>query len=95
MNKQTEYVENLSALMVALDAQIDQFMDQAKSDAYEETAENSQAISSLQLQRDQAALKLQGIAPTSNDEWGDVKAGSEDVLDEVRSMVQNTITKIR
>lgn len=95
MNKQTEYVENLSALMVALDAQIDQFMDQAKSGAYEETAENSQAISSLQLQRDQAALKLQGIAPTSNDEWGDVKAGSEDVLDEVRSMVQNTITKIR
>jgi len=94
MNKQTEYVESLSALLVALDAQIDQLKDKAKSGAYEVTSENSQAISALQIKRDEAALKLQGIAPTTDDEWGDVKAGSNDVLDEVRSMVQDAITKI-
>ena len=95
MNKQTEYVESLSALLVAMDTQIDLLKDQAKSGEYEVTSENSQAISALQLQRDQAALKLQKIAPTTDDEWGDLKAGSEDVLDEVRSMVQDAITKIK
>lgn len=95
MNKQTEYGELLSAQIVTMDAQIDLLKDQAKSGAYEVTSENSQAISALQLQRDQAALKLQGIAPTSADEWDDVKAGSADVLDEVRSMVQDAITKIK
>jgi hypothetical protein len=95
MNKQTEYVESLSALLVALDTQIDQLKDQAKSGAYEVTSENSDSISALQLKRDEAAQKLQGIAPTSDDEWGDVKAGSEDVADEVRSMVKDAITKIR
>ena len=95
MNKQTEYVESLSTLLVALDAQIEQFMDQAKSGAYEVSSENSSSISALQIKRNQAALKLQGIATTSDNEWGDVKAGSEDVLNEVRSMVQGAITKIK
>ena len=43
----------------------------------------------------EAALKLQGIAPTTDDEWGDVKKGSEKVLDEVRTIVSDAITKIR
>jgi hypothetical protein len=95
MNKQTEYVESLSALLIALDAQIDQLKDQAESGAYEVSSENTDSISALQLKRDEAAQKLQGIAPTTDDEWGDVKAGSEDVADEVRSMVKDAITKIR
>lgn len=95
MSKQTEYVESLSTLLVALDAQIDQLKDKAKSGAYELSSENSSSISALQIKRDQAALKLQGIATTSDHEWGDVKAGSEDVLDEVRGMVKDTITKIK
>jgi hypothetical protein len=35
------------------------------------------------------------VAPTSKDEWGDVKAGTEDVMEEVRSMFQDAITKIK
>jgi len=95
MNKQTELVENLSAQVVELDAQIDLLQDKTKSETFGVKSDLSDSISALQLKRDEAALKLQGIATTSDNEWGDVKAGSEDVLDEVRSIVQDTIAKIR
>jgi hypothetical protein len=95
MNRQTEYVESLSAELVTLDAQIEQLQDKEKSGRYDVTSEHSPALSTLQLKRDDAARKLQAIAPTTDDEWGDVKAGSEDVMDEVRSMFQDAITKIR
>jgi hypothetical protein len=94
MNKQTEYVESLSALLVALDAQIYQLKDKAASGAYAMTYENSNSLSALQLKRDEAAMKLQGIAPTSDNEWENVKAGSNDVMDEYRKMFQAAITKI-
>lgn len=94
MNRQTEYVESLSAELVTLDAQIEELQDKEKSDAYDVTSEHSSALSALQRKRDEAALKLQAIAPTTDDEWGDVKAGSEDVMDEVRSIFQDAITKI-
>jgi len=94
MDKQTEYVERLSAQIVEWDAQIDLLKDKAESATPGEKSEYSDEIRSLQLKRDEAALKLQGIAPTSDDEWGDIKAGSENVLDEVRSIVSDAITKI-
>ena len=94
MDKQTEYVEKLSAQIVEWDAQIDLLRDKAESAASGEKSEYSNEISALQLKRDAAALKLQGIAPTSDDKWGDIKTGSENVLDEVRSMVSDAITKI-
>lgn len=94
MNKQTAVVERLSAQIVAWDVQIDRLRDKAQSEPYGAKAEDSAAIASLQLKRDQAALKLQGIAPTSSNEWQDIKAGSEDVMDEVRGIFQDAITKI-
>ena len=94
MDKQTEYVESLSAQMVEWDAQIDQLKDKEKSAEPGAKSEYSNSIEALQLKRDAAALKLQGIAPTSDDEWGDVKKGSENVMDEVRTIVSDAITKI-
>ena len=95
MNNQTADVEQLSAQIVALDVQIDRLKDKAQSEPYGANAEDDAAIEALQLKRDQAALKLQGIAPTSDNEWQDVKAGSEDVMDEVRSIFMDAITKIK
>jgi len=94
MDKQTEYVERLSAQIVEWDAQIDLLRDKADSAKYGENTEYSNAIGSLQARRDEAALKLQEIAPTSDNEWGDIKIGSEIVLDEVRTIVSEAITKI-
>jgi hypothetical protein len=94
MDKQTEYVESLSAQIVEWDAQIELLKDKAKSAAAGAESENSNAIETLQRKRDEAALKLQGIAPTSDDEWGDIKTGSENVMDEVRTIVSDAITKI-
>jgi len=94
MDKQTEYVERLSAQIVEWDAQIDVLRDKAESAPDREKSEYADEIRSLQLKRDEAALKLQGIAPTTDDEWGDVKKGSENVLDEVRAIVSDAITKI-
>ena len=95
MDKRTEYVESLSAQMVEWDAQIDQLKDKAESATPEAKSEYSNAIRALQLKRDETALKLQGISPTSDDEWKDIQTGSEDVMDEVRTMISDTITKIK
>ena len=95
MDKQTEYVESLSSQMVEWDAQIDQLKDKAKSAAPGAKDKYSGAIAALQLKRDAAALKLQGISPTSDDEWKDIKTGTEDVLGEVRTILRDAIVKIK
>lgn len=94
MNKQTEYVEKLSAQIVELDAQIELLKDKAKSDTSGAAPDHSDTIGTLQHKRDEAARKLQGIAPVSDNEWDDVKEGSEGVMNEVRDIVHDTITKI-
>jgi len=94
MDKQTEYVERLSAQIVEWDARIDQLRDKAESAPDGDKSAYAGEMRSLQLKRDEAALKLQGIAPTTDDEWGDVKNGSKNVLDEVRAIVSDAITKI-
>ena len=95
MNKQSAYVERLSAEIVELDAQIELLKDKAKSDLPGTTSEYSNAIAALQLKRDEAALKLQGIGNVSDNEWGDVKNEADDTLDEVRAIVRDTITNIK
>jgi hypothetical protein len=94
MDKQTEFVERLSAQIVEWDAQIELLKDKADSATSGEKPGYTDEIRTLQIKRDEAALKLQGIAPTSNDEWGDIKKGSENTMDEVRTMVSDAITKI-
>lgn len=94
MDKQTELVEKLSAQIVEWDAQIDLLKDKAESAAPGEASEYSKSIAALRVKRDQAALELQGIAPTSDDQWGDIQTGSEKVMDEVRTIVSDAITKI-
>ena len=94
MDKQTEIVERLSAQIVEWDAQIDLLRDKAESALPGKKSAYFDEIQALQVKRDEASLELQGIGTTTDDEWGDVKAGSEGVLDEVRSMVSDAITKI-
>jgi hypothetical protein len=95
MDKRTEFVESLSEQMVEWDAQIDRLKDKADRAKSGTKSEYLNAITALQLKRDEAALKLQGISPVSDGEWNDIKTGSEDVLDEVRSIFLNAITKIK
>jgi hypothetical protein len=95
MDKRTEYVERLSAQMVEWDVQIDQLKDKAESAPPEAKLEYSPAINALRLKRDEAALKLQGISSASDDEWEELKTGTELALGEVRTMIRDAITKIR
>ena len=95
MDKQTEYVEKLSAQMVEWDAQIDQLKIKATSATSEARLEYSSAIAALQLKRDEAAVKLQGISAAGDDEWEDLKTGTEQVWGDVRTMLRNAVTKIK
>ena len=95
MDKRTEYVESLSAQMVEWDAQIDLLKYKADSAMSEAKSGYSNAIEALQLKRDEAAVKLQGIAPVSDSEWEDVKTGTEHVLGEVKTILHDAITKIK
>lgn len=94
-DQRTKYVEKLSAQMVEWDVQIDNLKDKAENATNEAKAEYSKAVSVLQLKRDQAAEKLQGIAMASEDEWEDMKDGAEQIWDEVKDLLRSSIKKPR
>ena len=95
MDKRTEYVEKLSAQMVEWDSQIYLLKDKAKSASPGMKFEYSNAVVLLQLKRDEAAAKLQGISAASDDEWEDLKTGTEKAWDEVRSILHDAVMKIK
>jgi len=95
MDKRTEYVESLSAQMVDWDAQIDQLKYKAEGATPEAKLELNQAIVELQFKRDEAAVKLQGISVAGDDEWEELKAGTEQVWGEVKSILHDAIMKIK
>jgi hypothetical protein len=95
MGTRTEFVENLSAQMVEWDVQIDQLIYKADSAMSEAKSEYSDAITALQLKRDEAAVKLQGLSSASDDEWEELKTGTENIWGEVRTMLHDTVTKIK
>ena len=95
MDKRTEYVEKLSAQMLEWDAQIDRLKFKAKSATPEARLEYSNAIAALQLKRDEAALKLQGISAAGDDEWEDLKTGTEQIWGEFTTILRDAIKKIK
>jgi hypothetical protein len=95
MEKQIEYVERLSAQMLAWDIQIDQFKDKAENAPFGTKSDYSEAIAALQIKRDEAAEKLQGISTASDHEWEELKEGTEHVWGEVRKMLFDAVIKIK
>ena len=95
MDKRTEYVEKLSAQMVEWDAQIDRLKDKAESATPDEKFDYATTIAALQLKRDEAAVKLQGISVASDDEWEELRKGIEQVWGEVRSFFHDAFMKIK
>lgn len=93
MDKQTEYVEKLSAQIVEWDVQIDRLNYKMESATAATRAAYSKTIAALQLSRDQAAVKLQGIAVASEDEWEDLKSGAEQIWDEVKVLFKDAVKK--
>lgn len=95
MDTRSEYVEKLSAQMVEWDMQIERLKDRVKSSTPEKEIDYSDAIATLQRKRDEAALKLQGISTAADDEWEELKSGTERVWGEVRGILHDAITKIK
>lgn len=95
MDMRAEYIEKLSEQMVEWDAQINLLRDKAESATPEARFEYSSAIVALQLKRDEAAAKLQGISAAGDDEWEELKTGTERVWGEVRSILHEAIMKIK
>lgn len=95
MDKRTEYVEKLSAQMVEWDNEIDRLKDKAKSAPLDSESDYSRAIADLTSKRDEAAQKLQGISAASDGEWEELKAGTDQVWGEVRTMLHDAVMKIK
>nr|WP_320050500.1 hypothetical protein [uncultured Desulfuromonas sp.] len=89
-DKRSKFVEKLSAQMVEWDVQIDHLRDKAENATNEAKAKYAKIISALQLKRDQAAEKLQGIAMTTDDEWEDMKEGAEQIWGEIKDLLKST-----
>jgi len=92
-DKQTEFVEKLSAEIVAWDVQIDQIKNEMERATAEAKHEHSKTIFALEQKRNQAAEKLQGISVASEDEWEDIKVAAEQIWDEVKTLLRDTIKK--
>jgi hypothetical protein len=95
MCKRKEYVERLSAHMVEWDAQIDLIKDKAKSTTPETKIAYANAIAALKFKRNEVEVKLKGISFAGDDEWEELKTGTEHALGEVRSMFHEAITTIK
>lgn len=93
MDKQTEYVETLSAQIVKWDRQIDQLKERAENSTPEVKFEYAQLVADLQLKRDRAAIELQGISVASDDEWEDLKEGVEQIWHEVHNFFSDALKK--
>lgn len=93
MDKRTEYVEKLSAQMVEWEVEIERQQQQSENASAEARAESARTIAALQLKRDQAAEKLQGIATASDDEWEEMKTGAEQIWTEVKELLRGTSKK--
>jgi len=94
MDKRTEYIESLSAQMVEWDVQIDKLKDKAKS-APETDSEYAQTIEALQHKRNEAGAKLQTISIAGDHEWEDLKTGTDQIWDEVRTSLRDAVLKIK
>ncbi|QXE92453.1 hypothetical protein [Geomonas subterranea] len=95
MDEQRKYVEKLSAQMVEWDNQIDRLKDKAASATADSKSDYHQAIEALQRKRHEASERLQRVAVASDDEWEDLKVGTEQVLGEVRSILRDAVMKIK
>lgn len=95
MDKRTEYVEKLSAQKVEWDNQIDMLKDRVKSAPPEAQSDFAGAIAALQLKLDEAAVKLQGISAAGDDEWEELKTGTDQIWGEVGTILRDAIMKIK
>ena len=93
MDKQSEYVEKLSAQIVEWDTQLDLLRFKADSASDDEKSEYAREVDALLYKRNEAALILQGISTTSDDTLQDLKAGTENTWNEVRKSVHDAILK--
>ncbi|BCR05905.1 hypothetical protein DESUT3_29740 [Desulfuromonas versatilis] len=93
MDRQKEFIEELSAQMVEWDVAIELLQEQAETGTPEKRYEYARAIAELQLKRDEAAEKLQGLAAAGEDEWEELKAGAEMIWDEVKAALRETLKK--
>jgi hypothetical protein len=87
-DQRTQYIEKLSAQIVEWDVHIDRLKEHAAKAGAGAKIEYSKAAAALQLKRDQAAEKLQGIATASDDDWEDMKVGAEQIWDEVKGFLK-------
>lgn len=93
MDKRTEYVEKLSAQMVEWDVQIERLKEKVEFAAPDVKFKYANTIAALQLKRDEAALQLQGISVASDDEWEELKTGTEHIWGEISNALRDAILK--
>lgn len=95
MNKRTEFVEKLSAEMVEWDVQIELLKERAENADPQVKYEFSNTLAVLQRKRDEAAMKLQGISAASDDEWEEIKTGTEHIWGEISNSLRDAILKTK
>lgn len=94
MDKRREYVEKLSAQMVEWNTEMKRLQEKVAGAPAESKWDYYHTMAALQLKRDEAGVRLQGIAAARDDEWEELKTGTDEVWDDVRTVMYNAVMKM-
>ena len=95
MDKQTEFVEKLSAQIVQWEAEIAKLEERAETAPEEAKRSYQESIEELQRKRKEAQAKLQRIGTDDVDPLEDLQKGTEGVIDDVKHDLRNAVLKVK
>jgi len=95
MDRQTEFVERLSAQIVQWEAEIDRLRYKAENAPDAEKRVYLGKVEGLQQKCKEAQVTLQGIGTEHVDALDDLKKGTEEVLDDVKGDLRDAILKVK
>ena len=96
MDKQSEFVEKISAQIVQWEAEMDRLQYQVETTASDEEREAClYRMEELRRKRDEAQATLQGIGTENVDAMDDLKEGGKGVMRDVKRGLRDAILKVK
>lgn len=95
MKREKDLVESLSARIVEWEAEMDRLKFEADRAPDERKNDYLQELERLQQKREEARAKLQHLGTGESDVGKDLREGSEDIADDVKSDLRRAILKVK
>lgn len=95
MDRQSEFVEKLSAQIVEWEAEIARLEDRAENAQGEAKRSYRDSIDELQQKRKDAQARLQRVGTADMDVLDDLEKGTEGVIEDVKDDLRKAVLKVK